>query len=77
MGTNIATKELISIVIAVAMWGQHWTGQIVCWRCDNSAVVSVLNHHTSRDSELMHLLRCLTFFEARFSSGSSHFGVSQ
>ena len=67
VGTNIATKELIPIVIAAAMWGQHWTGQVVCCRCDNSAVVSVLNHRTSRDSELMHLLRCLTFFEARCS----------
>ena len=67
--TNIVTKELIPIVIAAATWGQHWTGQVVCCWCDNIAVVSVLNHRTSRDSELMHLLRCLTFFEASFLVG--------
>ena len=65
--TNIATKELIPIVIAAALWGQHWSGQVVCSQCDSIAVVSVLNHCTSRDRELMHLLRCLTFFEARSS----------
>ena len=67
LDANIATKELIPIVIAVAMWGRHWTGQVVCCRCDNMAVVSVLNHCTSRDGELIHLLRCLAFFEAKFS----------
>ena len=25
LDANIATKELIPIVIAVAMWGRHWT----------------------------------------------------
>ena len=65
--SNIATKELIPIVIAAAVWGQHWTGQVVCCRCVNTAVVSALNNRTSRDNELIHLLRCLTFFEAKFS----------
>ena len=64
---NIAAKELVPIVIAAAMWGRCWTGQMVCCQCDNSAVVVVLNRRTSRDSDLMHLLCCLTFFEASFS----------
>ena len=64
---NIATKELIPIVLAAAMWGKVWEGQVVCCRCDNEAVVAVLNRRTSRDQDLMHLLRCLSFFEARFS----------
>ena len=63
---NIATKELIPIVIAAAMWGKNWEGQVVCSLCDNEAVVAVLNRHTSRDHDLMHLLRCLSFFEAKF-----------
>ena len=37
--TNIATKELIPIVIAVAMWSRYWVGQVVCCRCDNIAVM--------------------------------------
>ena len=64
---NIATKELIPIVLAAAMWGKAWEGQVVCCRCDNEAVVAVLNRRTCRDQDLMHLLRCLSFFEAMFS----------
>ena len=64
---NIAVKELIPIVMAAAMWGKAWEGQVVCCRCDNDAVVAVLNKRTSRDQDLMDLLRCLSFFEARFS----------
>ena len=36
-------------------------------RCDNMAVVAVINSRTSRDPDLMHQLRCLAFFEAKFS----------
>ena len=64
---NIATKEMIPIVIAAAMWGKAWEGEVVCCRCDNEAVVAVLNKRSSKDPDLMHLLRCLTFFEAKFS----------
>lgn len=64
---NIAIKEMIPIVVASAIWGRRWSGKVVCCRCDNSAVVAVLNHRSSRDGDLMHLLRCLTFFEAAFS----------
>ena len=67
MGVNIANKEFIPIVIAAALWGKSWSGRVVCCRCDNEAVVAVLNKRTSRDGDLMHLLRCLIFFEAQFS----------
>ena len=67
VGVNIATKELIPIVMAVAMWGKFWNGQVVNCRCDNMAVVAVINSRTSRDPDLMHQLRCLAFFEAKFS----------
>ena len=35
-------------------------------RCDSAAVVTIVNRDTSRESEAMHLLRCLTFLSARF-----------
>ena len=41
---------------------------VVCCRCDNEAVVAVINKCTSKDAELMHLLHCLIFFEAKFST---------
>ena len=47
--------------------GQVWVGQVVCSRCDNEAVVSVINKRTCRDADLMHLLWCMIFFEARFT----------
>ena len=63
---NIATKELLSIVIAAAIWGPMWRGKVVLCRCDNQAVVKVLSNRCCRDQKLMHLLRCLFFFEAHF-----------
>ena len=64
---NIATKELIPVVMAAAMWRRFWTGQVVSCRCDNEAVVSVINSRSSKDPSLMHLLRCLTLFEGKLS----------
>ena len=63
----IAQKELLPIVIACAIWGANWRGEAVVARSDNTAAVAVINSRSSRDPELMHLLRCLFFFEARHS----------
>jgi hypothetical protein len=62
---NIATKELVPIVIAVAIWGSHWASSHVRIRCDNMAVVDILKARSSRDPGVMHLLRCLHFFAAK------------
>ena len=63
---NIATKELVPIILAMEMWGRAWQGTHVLVRSDNMAVVELLRSHSSRDSGLMHLLRCLHFFSARY-----------
>ena len=63
---NITRKELVPIVVAAAIWGEKWRGSTVQVLCDNSAVVSIVNSNTSRDKEVMHLLRCLAFISARF-----------
>ena len=39
---------------------------VTCY-CDNDAVVAVMRSCSCKDPALMHLLRCLFFFEARFS----------
>ena len=39
---NIALKEVVSIVLAGAMWGKQWEGSVVKCCCDNEAVVAVL-----------------------------------
>ena len=58
----IAPKELVPIVLAVALWGPQWAGTKVCCWCDNSAVVWAINKGSARDPKLMRLLRCLCFF---------------
>ena len=55
------------MVIAAAVWGRVWQGKAVGRRCDNQAVVAVLHSRTSKEPGIMHLLRCLFFFEAKFS----------
>ena len=39
---GIATKELLPIVLAIAIWGRHWTHRRVLVRSDNMAVVHSL-----------------------------------
>ena len=63
---NIAVKEMYPILIAAACWGHRWLGKTVRCRSDNQAVVSVIASRYSWDQDLMHLLRCLFFFEAHF-----------
>ena len=58
-------KELVPIVLA-AVWGREWHEQSVRAKCDNSAVVAVLNWGNSQDDEVMHLIQCLAFVKARF-----------
>ena len=67
VATTIAVKKLIPILIAAAVWSREWQGKVVGCRCDNQAVVAVLRTRTRKDAHIMHLLRCLFFFEAAFS----------
>ncbi len=65
-GRLIAPKELLPILLAVAVWGPQWRGrQIVC-HCDNMAVVAVVISGYSRETTMMHMLRCLFFLVAFF-----------
>ena len=47
------------------MWGKEWKGESVLARCDNTAVVAIVNSGTSRNPQAMHLRRCLAFLAAR------------
>ena len=47
---HITVKELVPIVIAALMWGQEWKGMLVRVRCDNAAVVAIVNSGSSRNS---------------------------
>ena len=62
---SIPEKELISIILAVATWGNAWAGHHIICHCDNQVVVACLRSRTSKVPGIMHLLRCLVFVEAR------------
>ena len=61
---HITVKELLPVVIGVAMWGNRWRGKKIRCRCDNAAVVAMLGSGSSKNERAMHLLRCLFFFLA-------------
>ena len=58
----IAAKELLPITLACAMWGAEWQNRQVLVLSDNMAVVNIMASQTSRDTVIMHLLRCMHFF---------------
>ena len=64
---NIAVKELLPILLGVAMWGVSWRGNQILVQCDNMAVVNVIAANTSKDPSIMHLLRGLHFFSAYYN----------
>lgn len=63
---NIAVKEMLPLVVGAAIWGSRWEGHRVSFLSDNLAVVNVLTARSAKDPHIMHLLRCLFFFEAHF-----------
>lgn len=61
--SNIATLELIPVVVATAVWGSAWhSAHIITCHCDNEAVVHTLNKGSAKDPALAQLLRCLAFY---------------
>ena len=61
-GYDITAKELLPIVFAAAIWGEEWEEKSILCRCDNVAVVHIVNTGTSRDPVAMGLMRCLFFY---------------
>ena len=64
---SIAYKELFPIALAASLWDHQWSAKRVEFRSDNTAVVEVLQSGTSRNSNLMVLLRHLSLLAARHS----------
>ncbi len=65
-GIHITAKELLPIVVGAAVWGSVWEGSTVLCLCDNAAVVAIVNSGRSKMDRAMHLMRCLSFFLARW-----------
>ena len=64
---SIAVKELIPVVLAAATFGNHWSGKVVEFIVDNEAVVEVIKATYSKELHLMHLIRLLVFFAAKYN----------
>ena len=56
---SIAYKELFPVVLAAHVWGPRWSRRRILFHVDNEAVVHILNSRTSKDPNIMHLLRSL------------------
>lgn len=54
---HINILEFVPIVLALEIWGDRWHHAVLCFHCDNSAVVEVINRLTSRDPHMLFLLR--------------------
>lgn len=71
---SIAYKELFPVVLSAHIWSHHWSRKRILFRVDNEAVVYILNSRTSKDPNIMHLLRNLLLLAARhhFSFSAIH-----
>ena len=63
---HIVAKELVPVVMAIALWGAQWQATTVLLRSDNAAVVASLTAGSAKNALLMHQLRCFHFFLAYF-----------
>ena len=66
---SIAVKELIPVVLAAAKFGHLWSGKVVQFVVDNSAVVEVINSTYSKELHMMHLIRLLVFLQLNSTFG--------
>ena len=62
---HITIKELLPIILRVAVRGNRWQGLLVICKCGNAAVVAIINLGRSKVERVIHLMRCLSFFLAR------------
>ena len=67
----ITQKEVLSVVMATAVWGRQWYRSAVKIFCDNEGTVVVLSSGYLRNPQIMHLV--LLFYKSLFSSGAIHF----
>ena len=67
MDTSIAGKEMLPIAVAAAIWGKEWRGCTVEFNCDNEAVVHLFMAGSRKERNMVHMLRCLFFIEAKFN----------
>jgi len=63
---SIMAKELVPIIFSCAIWGPLLARTHTEFQCDNLSLVEAIQKGSSKDNMVMHLLRCLWFFQALF-----------
>ena len=63
----MAYKELFPIVLACHVWGPSWSNMRIKFWCDNQSVVHIIQSGTSKDDQIMPLVRALCLVTARFN----------
>ena len=61
---NIATLEMLNILVAIRVWARKWHSKKITIYCDNEAVVSVLNTGKTRDVKLAAISRNIFMISA-------------
>ena len=61
---DINCLELLTIIVALKLWGSRWSGLRLSVRCDNEVAVTVLNTGRCRNSFLNSCLRELCYLAA-------------
>ena len=77
---NIMTLEFYPIILAIELWGNRWKNHSILFFIDNEALVSVINKQTSKDKDVMYMVRhmvlkCLKLnlmFKAKHIAGKSN-----
>ncbi len=64
---HITVKELVPVLFSIATWGKMWSGQTVRCRCDNAAVVAIVNSGRTKMESARHLMRALFFITANYN----------
>ena len=64
---SIAYEELFPIVVSAYLWGPQWISRRIEFLSDNESVVAVLKSGTSKDRNLMVLLRYLALLAVQHS----------
>ena len=64
---SVSVLELYPIMAAVVVWSDSWANKNVCFFTDHESLVPILNNQTSRDPNIMALLRPLVLTCLRFN----------
>ena len=58
---NIALMELYPICLSFYLWGPCLANKCITLHCDNQAIVAIINSSTSKDSQIMVLVRKIVY----------------